>query len=151
MKLLEHLQAVIPKQEIINQQISKASVGWHIEHSLLTINLIIENLQNSDPQKYRWKFNFIRTLIYTINKIPRGKAQSPKAVRPKTICSSEALQIHIDLTKEKMKVLQSLNRNNYFEHPFFGKLNLKPAIKFLGLHTKHHLHIISDILKGNTA
>jgi len=68
-------------------------------------------------------------------------------VQPQPNFNAETLKIHIAATKEKIKTLESLQRNHYFIHPFFGKLNLKPAIIFLRIHTKHHIHIINDILK----
>jgi hypothetical protein len=145
--LLHQLEASIPKQELINVKVSKASVGWHIEHILLTIDVVIENLQNSDPKNYQWKFSFLQTIIFATKKIPRGKVQSPTAVQPKTICNPENLKHHIDRTGEKINLLPSLQPNKYFEHPFFGKLNVKPSVKFLLIHTKHHLHIIRDILQ----
>ena len=145
--LIGQLENKIPKLEIVNQQISQGSVGWHIEHTLLVINSVIENLQKSNPGDYQWKFNFIRTLVLTMRKIPRGRAQSPKSVQPKTNFNTETLKTHVAVTMEKIKALESLQRNHFFEHPFFGKLNLKPTIKFLLIHTKHHIHIINDILE----
>ena len=145
-ELIQQIEIHIPRQEFINRKVSAASVGWHIEHTLLTISVIIDALQKSKPEDYRWKFNFLRTLILTTRKIPRGRAQSPKAVRPQAIFNTETLHTHVSLIKNKMIVLDSLLRNHHFEHPFFGKLNLKPAIKFIELHTRHDIHIINDIL-----
>lgn len=36
----------------------------------------------------------------------------------------------------------------FFKHPYFGNLNVKDAIKMLKLHTRHHIDIINDIIKG---
>ena len=144
--LIGQLENKIPKMESLNQQISKGSVGWHIEHTLLVIDTIIESLQTSNPGEYQWKFNFVRTLVLTIRKIPRGRVQSPKSVQPNTHFNCETLQNHVVSTQEKIKALDTLQRNHFFKHPFFGKLNLKPSIKFLILHTKHHINIINDIL-----
>jgi hypothetical protein len=146
--LITELEHKIPKQEFINETVSKSSVGWHTEHTLLTINLILDQLKRSDPNDYKWKFNLRKLFIFTINKIPRGRAQSPNPVRPKNDFTTETLKKHLETVKEKIKELQTLNPNAYFTHPFFGQLNLKPTIKFLKLHTKHHIDIVNDIMKG---
>lgn len=143
--LIGQLENKLPKMELLNQQISQGTVGWHIEHTLLVIDTTIESLQKSDPAEYQWKFNFIRTLILTIRKIPRGRVQSPKSVRPGNNFNAETLKIHVAATKEKIKVLETLRRNHFFKHPFFGNLNVKPAIRFLVIHTNHHINIINDI------
>ena len=58
--LIAQLEATIPYYETTNPAISAGSVGWHIEHSLLTLNGIANSLIQSDPAAYKWKFNFIR-------------------------------------------------------------------------------------------
>lgn len=146
--LLTELENKIPKQEVMNLMVSKSSVGWHIEHSLLTFNLIIETLKKSNPKDYKWTFNFMRTLVFAMNKIPRGKAKAPDRVQPKTLFSKETLENHIYNSKQKLKELEGLHRNSYFPHPYFNLLNLKPTIRFLSIHTKHHINIINDILKS---
>ena len=145
--LLKEIEILIPKQELLMEKVSTAAIGWHIEHSLLTINAIIDQLKRSNPEDYKWKFNFTRTLVFTINKIPRGRAKAPKVVQPKSSITMETLKLHFNNTKENITALQKLQINNHFEHPFFGKLNLKPASKFLYLHTNHHLKIMKDIAK----
>lgn len=147
-ELIKELENKVPKQELINQMISTSSVGWHIEHTLLTVNLIIERLKNSNPKDYKWTLNFPRLYVFTIKKIPRGRAQSPASVEPRNNFNIETLENHIYLSKEKLKELRTLKSNNYFEHPFFGKLNLKTTMKFLEIHTNHHIDIINDIIKN---
>ena len=58
-KSLDALEKVIPNYEQQQENISAANVAWHIEHSLLTINLIINALIQSNPKNYKWKFSFI--------------------------------------------------------------------------------------------
>lgn len=147
-KLVNALEINLENQALENQPISTSSVGWHIEHSLLTIGLIIDSLKKSDPDNYKWQFSLSKIIVFTTNKIPRGKAKAPKVVLPKETITIEKLKDNFANTKAKINQLNSLNTNNYFEHPFFGKLNLKATIKFLGIHTKHHLEIVNDIVKG---
>ncbi|HMQ68786.1 MAG TPA: hypothetical protein PKA90_07430 [Ignavibacteria bacterium] len=146
-EIIHELESRIPYHEKTNPEVSVSSAGWHIEHSLLTVNNIIRALQSSDPQKYKWKFNPTRTLVFVMNRIPRGRAKSPEIVQPKGNLNSDTLNEHFKITGEKLRILENLNSGNFFDHPFFGRLNLKPTVKFLIIHTKHHLDIIDDIIR----
>jgi hypothetical protein len=148
-KRLNELEINISNSESLNLAISKSPVGWHIGHTLLTINVVIDGLKKSDPNGYKSKFNFSKIFVFTTNKIPRGKAQSPRSLQPKNNLTAEDLKNHLDITKGKLAELKTLKPNNYIEHPVFGKLKLKYTIKFLEIHTNHHLHIIRDIIKAN--
>ena len=146
--LISKLESKIIFYDRTNHSISGESVGWHIEHSLKTIDQIIIATKNSNPESYKWKFNFYRLLILDIlNKIPRGKAKAPKIVRPEGTINPELLQVSLQKVKENIDGWNDLNKNAFFLHPYFGDLNKKPTEKFLALHTNHHLKIIDDILK----
>ena len=148
--LVKELETKIPAYELINPQVSQGSVGWHIEHTLLTLNLIINAVKASDPQKYKWTLNWKRTIISTLGIIPRGKVKAPKAVQPKENFNRETLQQHIALAEEGLKSVNHLQADQYFTHPFFGDLNLKSTLRFLQIHTQHHLAIINDIIKSKS-
>ena len=148
LSLLQQLEANIPQSEKVKNAVSQSSVGWHIQHSLLVIRRIASNLEKSDPATYKWKFNRSRSFVFLFNKIPRGKAKAPKPVQPGELLAPAALLEEIQLTKAKLQVLDSLHQNSNFEHPYLGLLNLKATRKFLFIHTKHHVKIIADILKG---
>jgi hypothetical protein len=145
-ELISDLEAHIDKFQLKNSGISSGSVGWHIAHSLLTINTIIGAMKHSDPAQYKWSFSLPRVLVYTLNKIPRGRAKAPAAVQSSEEFDENLLRKQLLRTKEKLNELNQLKPNHYFDHPFFGKVKLRPAKKFLRLHTKHHLDIISDIV-----
>ena len=147
-KLIHDLESKIPNQEMLNPTISKSSVGWHIEHTLLTMNLIIEAQQKSNPENYKRAFNFYRTLVFAMNKIPRGNAKAPKIVQPKVEFNTETFKNHLEKGKTRLAKLNTISDKNYFKHPYFGYLTLKPTIKFLEIHTDHHLQIINDITKS---
>jgi hypothetical protein len=123
-------------------------VGWHIEHSLLTLNGIANSLIQSNPTAYKWKFNFIRIVVLTTKKIPRGRAKSPEIVMPKGSIDQPKLTALLTETRSNCKELSFLQADKYFEHPFFGKLKLKQTISFLEIHTNHHLEIIRDIVSN---
>ena len=145
--LVNQLESNISQFETTNNSVSGGSVGWHIEHSLKTIDQVITACKNSNPLNYQWQFNFKRFLIMSIaKKIPRGKARAPKIVRPEGEINQKTLTVSFSKVKENMKNWESLDKNTHFPHPFFGILNKKETENFLVLHTKHHLMIINDIL-----
>ena len=145
--LIDQLEQHIAKQTLIDTSVSQSPVGWHIEHSLLTLNSIVEALKKSEPASYKWKFSFPKILVFTMNKIPRGRGKAPTWVLPKETYSTESLKAHIISSRQKLLELEKLPLNNYIRHPVFGNLRLKPTLKFLAIHTQHHLNIIKDILK----
>lgn len=143
--VLDELESHIIDFEKTNVAVSQSSIGWHIDHSLIVINSIVAQLKKSNPQAYKWKFNWKRTYIQTINKFPRGKGKAPKAVQPTETSSVEVLNSKLEIANKSIIELENLESNNFFMHPYFGNLNLKTSIWLLELHTKHHLEIIKDI------
>jgi hypothetical protein len=147
LKLLDRLALQIPNAQLQNGTVSSANIGWHIEHSCLVIIKITETLQNSDPEKFQSKFNFKKIVVFLIGKFPRGRAKAPEVVMPIENITTSHLEESIVKTKAAIMELQNCEKNNHFSHPIFGSLNTPETIKFLGVHTHHHLLIIEDILK----
>jgi hypothetical protein len=146
--LLDQLEHYIPKNEFVDLQVSQSSVGWQIEHSLLTINGIITAIQNSNPKEYSWQFSFMKWIILATKKIPRGKAKAPKVVVPKEGITIADLEQHLAKARDAIKVLEFVSKNHFFKHPYFGNLKKKQTILFLEIHTQHHLKIIQDIVSN---
>jgi hypothetical protein len=145
--LINQLEAKIPLYRQVMPEVSQGSVGWHVEHCLLTVNGILAALAKSNPADYKWTFNFTRLLVFTMGKIPRGRAKSPKVVQPKENILENDLRIHLSETKVKIKDLDAISDDAFFNHPYFGNLKRKQAMRFLEIHTNHHLEIINDIVK----
>ncbi|QBZ98990.1 DinB family protein [Flavobacterium sangjuense] len=144
--ILDQLGSHIPDFEKTNPVVSQSTIGWQIDNSLLVINNVVDRLKDSDSKNYKWKFNKYRILIRITNTIPRGKVRVPKSVKPIDVATIEELKTKLELARKNIADIPTLPANSYFTHPFFGDLNVKPAIWFLKLHTKHHLKIIEDIL-----
>jgi hypothetical protein len=151
---MKNLDAILPElanyiadYNQFNHAISEASVGWHIEHSLLVIKQVTATVAQSEPKLYKSKFNLSRFFVFLLKTIPRGKAKAPKVVIPVDEITIETLQESLKNTYQAIAYLKDCQENQYFMHPFFGQLNKKQTIKFLEIHTEHHLKIIRDILK----
>lgn len=146
LRLLNEMEEAIPLADKTSDRVSRSNIGWHIQHNLLVISVIIDAVKKSDPGLYKWKFSMPRLLVYTFGSIPRGRSKAPKAVQPVTAWSIDELGQELQAIKEKYKELDALPANAFFRHPYFGHVNLKPTRKFLAIHTEHHLKIIREII-----
>ena len=140
------LEAHIANHETNNPKVSKATIGWQIDHSLKVINNVSKALQSSDPNDYEKNFSFLGKVFFTLGIFPRGKAKAPKHVKPPEIILKEDLITQIEEAKINVKTIKGLNDNAFFKHPLFGHVNKKRVNRFLEIHTNHHLKIINDIL-----
>lgn len=147
--LINRLESHIPHNEVADPGVSRGAVGWHIAHTLLTINVVADALVSSKPEEYQWKFDWRRSFLLAFGKIPRGKIRAPEAVQIKQELDKAALAAQVAATREKIKALDNLQPQNFFTHPFLGKIKLKPARRFLGIHTRHHLKIIEDLVRAS--
>jgi hypothetical protein len=146
-KELNFIKAHLNSLEKENLDVSKANVGWHLDHSVKVINSVFKGLQNSNSNEYKKDFNLLRSFIFTLGTFPRGKVKSPKRVLPPEIILKEDLENQLRLVTKNLESFNDLEKNSFFIHPLFKQLNKKQTIKFLKLHTNHHLKIIKDILK----
>ncbi|ARN76966.1 hypothetical protein BST97_02535 [Nonlabens spongiae] len=129
--------------------VSKVGTYWHIDHSLNVIKGIIQTLEESNPKNYAPKFSFWKWVVMTFKTIPRGKGKAPK----QTLSAQEAthnslLEKHAS-TIEEVAEIPAIDENKIFKHPLFGWMKKKETVKFITIHTHHHLKIIRDIVKKN--
>lgn len=146
---LSKIEALIPVLNKHNPKISKAGIGWHLDHSLKVINSVYHAVRSSDPAEYKEEFNVARTAIFKIGKIPRGTANSPKSVLPPEQINAEDIKTQLHEARNNSASFQLLDKNQFFKHFGFGNLNRDLAKRFLEIHTNHHLSIIKDIIRSN--
>lgn len=144
--LLVLLAFQIKNRKLKDQNISEAAISWHISHTLLVINNVVNTLIASNPDDYVKTENRIRENVLNRKEIKRGVAKSPKAVDPGTETKKHQIKYLLDQAKVNSVKLKLIPKNAHFTHPTMGMLNKKEAIKFLKIHTKHHLHIIDEIV-----
>jgi hypothetical protein len=145
-KEIKTITTTIPHYKKQNDTVSKSGVDWHIDHSLKVILAVSDSMKKSDPEKYKWSFSFIRTIIFIVGRFPRGKAKAPKITSSNEEIDESKLLSQLALVKEQLLEIENLPKNSNFKHPIFGVLNLKQTIKFLRLHTQHHLKITNEII-----
>lgn len=145
--LITELESKLPFIEQKNEAVSKASVGWHLEHSLLALIKMISAVEHSNPADYKRKFNIKLAVVLLLNKFPRGRANVPDSVKPGDVINKDTIAPLLSKAKQKAASFEKLSRNKFFTHPFFGDLRLKQARKIIAIHTNHHIKIINDILR----
>ena len=108
--------------------------------------MAVKVIRDSDPEDYKPKFNIYKSLLLPMNYFPRGKVRAPKSVRPQDQFSEQQLRDKIAGVKLFFSDYEQLYANAHFKHPIFGHINKKKAIRFMEVHSEHHLKIIRDIL-----
>jgi hypothetical protein len=144
---VNELKTYLPRASILNEKVSSSSVGWHIDHSLLVLSQIITAMEASDPVNYQYQFNLKRFFAFSFNRFPRGVAKAPKQVKPTETFNEANTIAAFENIIHRLIVLEKLAPNQFFTHPFFGKLNKKAALQMLTIHTAHHILIIKDIIQ----
>lgn len=145
-KLLNELAAFIPQAEKINTKVSAASVSWHIAHSLKVIASSGTNIQKTDPADYKPIWNIKKFIGLQLKYFPRGRAKAPKYVVPEKEYTEQELRALLEDVKLVWKDVTPLPKNAFIKHPIFGHINKSETIRFLGIHTNHHVKIIRDIV-----
>lgn len=143
---MEALRAYLQYADKQVDSVSKGGVDWHIYHALLVINGVYSLLQKSEPKDYKPKFSFLKFTIMNTGIIPRGRAKAPQAVSPPGQIDPHEIQDLFDKVEQQLKALENLEGNHFYSHHIFGDLNLKRSVKFLNIHTQHHLKIIMEIV-----
>ena len=145
--VIKELESYITVKDKRNNSVSTSDIAWQIDHSLKVFNLVSETLLNSNPELHSSKFNKWRLLCFTLGYFPRGKVKAPKYIRPPEIILIEDLELQLRAAYQNVENIKLADENAHFKHFIFGVLNKNRTIRFLQLHTNHHLKIIRDILK----
>lgn len=148
-KSILEIEKLLPFLEIGNHKVSKAGIAWHIDHSLKVINSVCDDLKKVKSTKIKPTHSFIKSYVFLTGNIPRGKAKAPKQVVSTDNIIKETVEEQLILAKNNLTDMKKLPTKNYFSHPYFGMLSLKKSLRFLEIHTNHHLKIVNDILKNN--
>lgn len=146
--LIDELETKLPFIAQKKESVSQATVGWHIEHSLLAMIKMISAVEHSNPADYKWKFNLRRTVVLILNKFPRGRAKAPESVKPGEVINKDSIIPLLSKAKQKAESFEKLSKGKFFTHPVLGDLRVNQARRIIAIHTRHHIKIINDILNA---
>ena len=140
---------MITNSDIKATDVSTNGIDWHLDHSLKVIIVVTKALKKSDPSKFQRKYNLLRSVIFMSGKIPRGKGKAPRSVLPPDNVLKEDLYLQFDSAVEALNQIEKLDPSSNFKHPYYGQLDLKMSLRFLLIHTNHHLKIMKEILQSS--
>jgi|GEM_PF-349366 len=145
----EQFERYVEKRDSIAPDVSAVNVAWHLDHLLKVINGISSQVDSSDPATYESNYKFIRTVVFTSGRMPRGVGKAPESVRPPEVILTEDIYKQLSSAKKALDNFSTLDKRQYFNHPVFGTLNRNRSRRFLKIHTRHHLRIIRDIVASS--
>lgn len=142
------LRAAVNQAELSAPAISSWSVGMHVHHCALSVIGICRTLAASTPPPPRERSSLLASMVLRVGRMPRGRARAPEVVVPAENIPREELVALLDECERQLASVQAMNRDAWFRHFFFGVLKRDRAVKFIDMHNRHHLRIISDIVSS---
>lgn len=133
------------------ERVSHWSVGQQLDHILKVLE-VSQRLLDENPEPLPRGINLLGRCVMATGWFPRGVAKSPKFVVP-------ADEIPPDLAERASRLRKAYcetplppavfaTTQPVYPHPVFGGLSPAQGLRFLGIHTRHHLQIVTDIRRA---
>lgn len=150
---LDELRQHTDRSDVVVPAVSAWSVGMHVEHCALAVDRMATLLGESvGPDgsvrlcpPVRW--GIPRVFVTATGSIPRGKGKSPQAVIPEPEPAREHILAALDAAEARIETALVLPEKAWYHHHIFGPFRRDKVLWFMGVHNRHHLKIIRDILK----
>ncbi len=147
---LDDLRLGVARAALRIPALSDWSIGMHIHHCCLAMMRISQSLIASTPPPPRTRFSLRTTRILLTGRIPRGRGRSPEVVMPREDITTADLLTLLDEAERILTQVSHLDSRTWFRHFAFGVLKRDKAIRFMRIHNRHHLSIISDITAASS-
>ena len=132
----------------VDERVSAWSPAEHIDHLLKVTKSVLDRLPSQEALPRG--INVIGRAILALGWIPRGKGRSPERLTA-TRCTVEELQARLARVNAAVDAADAATidaaRIPSVPHPRFGGLTPPQALRFITVHTEHHLKIVRDILR----
>ena len=137
----ESLVVVVPR-------VSAWSPAEHLDHSIRVTASVLKNV--ADSNEIAGGINLLGRIILLAGRIPRGRGRSPERFRG-ALTDRTALEAAITSVEQQLATNDRallLSPKVISRHPRFAGLTAEQALRFLAIHTDHHLRIVRDILRA---
>ena len=144
---LEDLRTSVASAALCVPAVSEWSTGMHVHHCCLAMIGICQSLiASTPPPPPRSGFSLRTSLIFLSGRIPRGRGRAPDVVVPRQDVSPAELWTLLDQSERILAEVNHLDPKTWFRHVAFGVLDRDKTLRFIRIHNRHHLRIISDIV-----
>ena len=120
----------------------------HVHHCALAMIGTCRALQKSTPPPPLSRPPLIRIVAFSTGRFIRGRARSPERVLPRADISVAELTSLLEEAGRQVEAAGNLDGRRWFNHFMFGVLKRDDALRFLRIHNRHHLRIVSDIVSA---
>jgi hypothetical protein len=131
--------------------VSGWSVGEQVDHILKVLDRSLGLLLTSEEALPKG-INLVGRILLAARRLPRGVGKSPAALRGAARPAGER-RAQLDriaplLERVRDSPERFMRPTPIYPHPYFGGLRAAQAVRFLAVHTDHHLRIVADIRRA---
>jgi len=147
---IDRIAAFVPSAGLLAKDVSKWSIGQHIEHVAKATSAIAVALLRHKASSLPPDDNPLKSTLLDQGSFPRGIVDAPDITLPSEEIRSEALESLLLKTRNRVGKLDGLQPEAAAEHHYLGMMQRDESIEFLAIHLRHHISIIEDIVKASS-
>lgn len=152
---LAEIEALLRQGEEVARSRVPSVSGWsvaqHLDHVLLALERSLGKLL-SNPSSLSARINWVGRAVLAMGWFPRGVARAPKGFEgrnlPTDVLHERTAAVRGQVTALKGNIELFAREEGLLKHPYFGALSASEAVRFLAIHTGHHLKIVRAILRN---
>jgi hypothetical protein len=129
-------------------RVSGWSVGQQLDHVVKVNGSVLSRIFKNSEVPGRG-ISLVGRAVLLVGYLPRGMGRSPEHLRGETRPASQIADAHASVGRSLglLSARQDLlsGKVQVISHPYFGSLTALEGIRFLVVHSRHHLRIARDI------
>lgn len=133
-------------------KVSGWTVAQQVDHILNVAQGVFGRL-TGEGEEVAGGINLSGRLLLGLGWFPRGVARSPKTALPGEAPAAAELgerlgRLRGDYRDLRFRTGLLASRRRLLRHPYFGALDCAQSLRFVAVHTRHHLKIVRDIRRA---
>jgi hypothetical protein len=119
----------------------------HLDHTIKVASGLLHVLNKEEIPRLPRGISLVGRLVLLTGWIPRGRGRSPERMLPAPATVDELQQRLTEMDAQIERIANRTAATPAFpivRHPVFGGLTYGQALRFIAIHTHHHLKILDD-------